>query len=118
MATSNASGGPSNDPSGFSSAGMGPNPISTEHPSILPLRLEGGRVVHGAAPRAGPGGAAAASQGVLMDRMAGSLAASARDSPPNGLVFGVSSNKGAVSQLDIVVGSVSVGPVCLSVDLR
>jgi hypothetical protein len=91
-----AAGGPAASGPG---AGTGPNPITTRHPSILPLRVEGGRVVHGA----GEGGEP---EGVLMERLAPLLAPNARDSPPNGLVFGIASASGPVSQLDAAIGSV------------
>jgi hypothetical protein len=81
------------------SAGTGPNPISTRHPSILPLRVEGGRVLH-AASEAGGG------EGVVLERLAASLALNPRDSPPNALVFGIASPSGPVSQLDAALGSV------------
>jgi hypothetical protein len=93
---------PSGGATGAGSAaggGSGPNPISTQHPSILPLRLEGGDVVVAAA-------AAPAADSVLLSGLAASLAPNPRDSPPNALVFGVASQGGPVSQLDAVVGSV------------
>lgn len=103
--------GPSTIHSG-GGGGTGPNPISTQHPSILPLRLEGGRVVHaaapsGAAPAQGQRRVAGGGEGVVMDRLAPALAPNLRDSPPNALVFGVASQQGPVSQLDTIVGSVS-----------
>lgn len=85
----------------------GPNPLSTRHPSILPLRLEGGCVLHAAVDSGGDGdGAAAAPQRVLMDALNPGLHVSPRASPPNGLVLGVTSTGGPTSALDAVVGSV------------
>lgn len=88
---------------GSGAGGTGPNPISTEHPSILPLRLEAGRITFG-------GGDAATEalpvEGTLVDKLAATFAPNPRDSPPNALVFGVASQSGPVSQLDAVVGSV------------